>query len=121
MTPGRRLNSLLYYLHNTNKQFPIGNGTRYIMKTQPSPNIGTPLPTRNVSTSTVFHKRVSILTLHLNTYFIMYQYILDLNQNSYIQRIHSLNHLHHHRRHPKKNCLLFISLTTVLIHAFNVT
>ena len=117
MSPGRGLNLLLCYLENTNKQFPISNGTRHIMMTQLSPYIETPLPTGNLNTSIVFHKRVSILTLHLNMYLIMYHYILDQNQNSYRQRIHRLNHLHLHRQHhskkKKKNCLLFISLTTV--------
>ena len=122
MSPGRMLNSLLCYLENTNKQFPISNGTSNIMVIQPIPNIETPLPTGNISTSTVFHKRVSIITLHLNTYLIMYHCILDQNQNSYRQRIRRLNHLHLHRQHHSKtNCLLFISLTTVLTHTFNVT
>lgn len=121
MGPRRGLNSLLCYLENTTKQLPISNGTRHIMMTQPSPNIETPLPTRNVSTTIVFHKTVSILTLHLNTYLIMYQYILNKNQNSYRQRIHRLNHLHLHcQHHSKTNCLLFISLTTLLTHMFNV-
>jgi len=102
MSPGSVLNSLLCYLENTNKQFPISNGTRHIMMTQPSPNIETLLPTRNVSTSIVFHKTVSILTLHLNTYLIMYHYILDQNQNSYRQRICKLNHLHLHHQHQSK-------------------
>ena len=122
MSPGRGLNSLLCYLEHTNKQLPISKGTRHIMMTQPSPNTETPLPTGNISMSIVFHKRVSILTLHLNTYLIMYHYILDQNQNSYRQRIRRLNHLHLHRQqHSKTNCLLFISLTTVLTHMFNVT
>ena len=122
MSPGRMLNSLLCYLENTNKQFPISNGTSNIMVIQPIPNIETPLPTGNISTSTVFHKRVSIITLHLNTYLIMYHCILDQNQNSYRQRIRRLNHLHlHSQHHSKTNCLLFISLTTVLTHTFNVT
>ena len=122
MSPGRGLNSLLCHLEHTNKQLPISKGTTHIMMTQPSPNIETPLPNGNISTSIVFHKRVSILTLHLNIYLIMYHYILDQNQNSYRQRIHRLNHLHlHSQHHSKTNCLLFISLTTVLTHIFNVT
>jgi len=89
---------------------------------QPSTNTETPLPTRNVSTSIVFHKKMSILKIHLNMYLIVYQYILDQYQNSYRQRIHRLNHLHlHHQHHSKKNCLLIISSTTVLTHSFNVT
>lgn len=100
----------------------IPTNSSLLVTTQPSPNIETPLPTGNISMSIVFHKRVSILTHHLNTYLIMYHYILDQNQNSYRQRICRLNHLHLHRQHHSKtNCLLFISLTTVLTNVFNVT
>jgi hypothetical protein len=46
-SPGRGLNFGLCYLQNTNKHFPISNGTGHIMMAQHSTNIQTALHTRN--------------------------------------------------------------------------